>query len=99
MNPLDPTRIGGAGGGAITSGASTGRTSPGFAAAFEAALERLDEPARAADRSLADLVDGKAESPHESMIRLEEAHLTLLWTVQVRNRVLDAYNEIMRTPL
>ncbi|MCD4813468.1 flagellar hook-basal body complex protein FliE [bacterium] len=40
----------------------------------------------------------KGEGPalHEIMLRAEEAKLSLEFAVQVRNKVMDAYNEIMR---
>lgn len=42
---------------------------------------------------------GQGRKPPRRDDSMEEAHLALLWTVQVRNRVMDAYNEIMRMPL
>lgn len=97
--PLD--QIGGAlqAGGTNGPGLSAPRKDSGFAATLSQALARADAPARSAEESVNTLMAGKAESPHDVMIRMEEAHLALLWTVQVRNRVMDAYNEIMRMPL
>jgi flagellar hook-basal body complex protein FliE len=97
--PLD--KIGGAIAAAGAGGPASSplRKDTGFAATLSQALARADAPARSAEESVKSLVAGRAESPHDVMIRMEEAHLALLWTVQVRNRVMDAYNEIMRMPL
>ena len=40
-------------------------------------------------------IDG-ASSVHETMIRLEEADLSLRFLTRVRNKAMDAYHEIMR---
>ena len=37
-----------------------------------------------------------AENIHESMIKLEEADLSLRLVMKVRNKALDAYQEVMR---
>lgn len=80
-------------------GAKPAEKADGFASALAGALERTDAHSKSAMEAAEQLAAGKADSPHEVMIRLEEAHLALSWTVQVRNRVLEAYNEIMRMPL
>jgi flagellar hook-basal body complex protein FliE len=63
------------------------------------AIGRADQTAVDAEKSVDDLVSGKAVNSHDVMIRMEEAHLALQWTVQIRNRALEAYQEIMRMPL
>lgn len=42
------------------------------------------------------LASGDAQSLHEVMIHMEEAKLSLQLLAQVRNRVLEAYQEVMR---
>ena len=39
---------------------------------------------------------GKIDDLHTLMIETEKADLALQFTLQVRNKLLDAYNEIMR---
>ena len=43
------------------------------------------------------LAMGNTGSLHAMMIRMEEAKLSLQLLAQVRNRMLDAYQEVMRT--
>jgi len=54
---------------------------------------------RAADADLAvrQLAAGEPVSLHDVMIKLEEAKLSFQLLAQVRNRVLEAYQEVMRT--
>lgn len=63
------------------------------------AIERADSRVGDANKAVDDLVSGKAVNSHDVMIKMEEAHLALQWTVQIRNRALEAYQEIMRMPL
>lgn len=42
------------------------------------------------------LSTGQAESLHKIMIDIEKADIALQFTLQVRNKIMDAYQEIMR---
>ncbi|MEN6358099.1 MAG: flagellar hook-basal body complex protein FliE [Armatimonadota bacterium] len=42
------------------------------------------------------LASGDIENVHEAMIAMQKAKLAFEFTVQVRNKVIDAYQEIMR---
>jgi flagellar hook-basal body complex protein FliE len=49
-----------------------------------------------AERGLQSLATGEAQNLHQVMISLEEARLGLQLLVQVRNRLLESYQEILR---
>lgn len=42
---------------------------------------------------------GKVENLHQAVITSQKAELALQYSIQVRNKILDAYNEIMRMPI
>lgn len=42
------------------------------------------------------LATGDADSVHDIMVRLEESRIALQLMLQVRNRVLEAYQDVMR---
>lgn len=42
------------------------------------------------------LAVGKIDNLHKVMISVEKASLALQLTIQIRNKLLDAYNELMR---
>jgi flagellar hook-basal body complex protein FliE len=48
------------------------------------------------DNAVANLEAGNAEYLHEVMITVEEAEMSLKMLVQMRNKALTAYEEIMR---
>ena len=45
----------------------------------------------------AKLASGQLEYVHQAMVTAEKANLALQFTVQVRNKVIEAYQEIMRS--
>lgn len=42
---------------------------------------------------------GRTDNVHQVMIAAEKAEIALQFTMQVRNKILDAYQEIMRMPV
>ena len=49
-----------------------------------------------ADKAAADLATGKSENIHQTMLALSQAELSFNMMVQVRNKALEAYQEVMR---
>ena len=43
-----------------------------------------------------DLATGRDTNIHNTMVELEKADIALKYTVQLRNRALNAYEELMR---
>lgn len=59
-------------------------------------VEETNQTQKVADKMSVDFAAGKIDSIHEVMIASEKANIALQYTVQLRNKVLEAYNEIMR---
>jgi flagellar hook-basal body complex protein FliE len=92
-------------GGALTSlGSSTGLTQPASGAGlrFTQALGRLidesDEAGKQANTKVAAMLDGSGDV-HDAMVALQRADISVQLTVQVRNKLMNAYQEIMRMPI
>jgi flagellar hook-basal body complex protein FliE len=49
-----------------------------------------------ADRAMEKLATGEAKSIHEVMVAMEEADISMRMVVQMRNKIVEAYQEIMR---
>jgi flagellar hook-basal body complex protein FliE len=43
-----------------------------------------------------DFAAGRTDNIHQVMIAAEKSDIALQFTMQIRNKILDAYNEIMR---
>ena len=80
-----------------TSGAAA--TAPASGDGFIESLGRLLKTAEAsgdaANTAVEQMLDGRGEV-HDAMIALQQAELSLQFTVQVRNKLVQAYQDIMR---
>ena len=73
---------------------------PGQGKAFSSylndAIQEISKTQQEADMATTALVTGQIEDFHTPVIATEKASLTLGLAVTVRNKMLDAYHEIMR---
>ncbi|QDU86488.1 flagellar hook-basal body protein FliE [Planctomycetes bacterium Pla163] len=60
------------------------------------AVRVIDKELKSADSITADLLAGRIDSPHEVAARVRRADLTLKFSLEIRNRLIDAYREVMR---
>jgi flagellar hook-basal body complex protein FliE len=67
-----------------------------FAELLNKAINNVNDLQNISNNLTNDLAAGKTDNIHEVMIAGEKADLALQFTMQIRNKVLDAYNEIMR---
>lgn len=69
---------------------------PGFLQRVSEGLQQVNEQLLTGQTDLQRLAVGDADNLHDLMIRLEESRISLQLTLQVRNRVLEAYQDVMR---
>ena len=67
-----------------------------FADTLKDAINTVDKLQKSADVKMQELATGKSQNIHETMIAAEKAELALKLMVQVRNKVIDAYQDIMK---
>ena len=67
-----------------------------FGEMLEKHLAQVNHLQNSADTAIANLATGRDKDVHNTMIALEKADVALELTMQVRNKALDAYQEIMR---
>lgn len=68
----------------------------GFAEMFKEAIAKVNEAQENADLAAEKFAIGEIENIHDVTIATEQAKLALDLTIAVRNKVVDAYKEIMR---
>lgn len=73
-----------------------GKASSDFGQFLTDALNQVDALQKNADAASVGLATGQIQDLHTVMIALQKASLSLNATVEVRNKVLDAYQEVMR---
>jgi flagellar hook-basal body complex protein FliE len=63
------------------------------------AINAINSTQSEADNAVTSLVTGQSTDIHSAMIAMEKANVTFNLGVQVRNRLMEAYTEIMRMPV
>jgi len=74
--------------------AGVGATS--FGQIVSQGLEQVNETLMASQVELQDLATGQAQDLHRVMMRLEESRLSFQLLMQVRGRLLEAYQDVMK---
>lgn len=69
---------------------------PKFSDFFNNALNNVNQLKLESNKLTEDFAAGKIEDIHQVLIAAEKADIALQFTMQVRNSIVDAYNEIMR---
>jgi flagellar hook-basal body complex protein FliE len=78
----------------------TSPTSPSsFDALLTSAVQHVDHAVQAANTSVADFALGNDLPPHQVMLALEQARMSLQFALQVRSRLVEGYQELMRMQL
>lgn len=72
---------------------------PAFSGLVEAGLQQLNRQLLTTQGAVQQLATGQAVSLHQVMATLEESRIAFQLVLQVRNRLLESYQEIMRMPL
>ena len=83
-------------GAALDTTAVQSAQAPGQFSAILDQLSVLNDKIAGSEQAVQQLALGQSPSLHEAMINLESARLQLELVLQVRNKILDAYQEIMR---
>lgn len=71
-------------------------TKASFSQVLANALGEVDQLQQQASKASIDLAAGKIQDVSEVVIAAEKATIALQLTMQVRNKVIDAYQEVMR---
>jgi flagellar hook-basal body complex protein FliE len=79
--------------GGAAAGAS-GKTS--FADVLKDSISEVNRLQQKADASITQLATGGKADLHETMIAMEEASISFKLMMQVRNKIVEAYQEVMR---
>lgn len=63
---------------------------------LKGALQDLNASQLNGTNAMKELATGEAKNLHEVVLAMEQAGLTLQYAVQIRNKMLEAYQEIIR---
>ncbi|NRA62923.1 MAG: flagellar hook-basal body complex protein FliE [Pseudobacteriovorax sp.] len=72
---------------------------PSFMDHVENSIKAVNDHQKLADKAATDLATGKKQNIHETMLTASQAEITFNLMVQMRNKALEAYQEVMRMPV
>ncbi|ANQ54054.1 flagellar hook-basal body protein FliE [Thermosipho affectus] len=67
-----------------------------FTSILNDAIKSVNQQQKKAEQMADDFATGKISNIHEVIVEAEKASISLRLTVEVRNKIVDAYKEIMR---
>ena len=70
----------------------------GFSGALGRVVDAVERTEAEANTAVTGMLSGTTDV-HDAMIALQRADLTLQFSVQIRNKLVQAYNDIMRMPV
>jgi flagellar hook-basal body complex protein FliE len=77
----------------------TNKPSQNFADLLKEAINEVNRQQVESEQLSQKLVTGEVQDIHQVMIASQKASISLSLAIQVRNKVVEAYQEIMRMPL
>ncbi|HZR84485.1 MAG TPA: flagellar hook-basal body complex protein FliE [Candidatus Binatia bacterium] len=70
--------------------------SAGFGSVLKQSLDEVNRLQQKADAAITALASGEKASLHDTMIAMEQASVSFRLMMQVRNKIVEAYQEVMR---
>ncbi|MBU0742414.1 flagellar hook-basal body complex protein FliE [bacterium] len=74
-------------------------TGPSFATKLQEAIQTVDRAQDFRDEMIEGAVSGRVGEVHDVMIAAEEAQLAFELMLEIRNKLLESYNQIMQMQL
>jgi len=75
---------------------STSETEGGFGATLKDAISQVNELSNTSDQKVAELMHGDRQDVHNVMIAVEKADIAFQLMMQVRNKIVNAYQEVSK---
>jgi flagellar hook-basal body complex protein FliE len=72
--------------------------SDAFSSILQQSVQNVSQLQGNAETSINQFISGEQEDPHTTMIAVQRASLAFDMFVQVRNKVVQAYQEVMKMP-
>ncbi len=85
-------------GGGTKSLTASGGVTPSFTDTLKEAIDSANTKAKESEQAVTALMTGEG-SVHGAMIAMQDATVAMDMVMSVRNKVLDAYQEVMRMPV
>lgn len=67
-----------------------------FSEVLQEAVEEVNHLAKASDQEVGKILSGDINDVHSAMVAMQKADLSFQMAMQVRNKLVEAYQEVMR---
>lgn len=81
---------------AARAGGKVSNDTSGFFDMLKKGIEEVNTQMKTSEKSATDLATGKSSNIHETMLSVAKAELGFNMLVQLRNKAIEAYQEVMR---
>ncbi len=72
------------------------RDNGAFADYLKSAIDSVDQAQKTANQKVEDVVSGKSDNIHDAMISMEQAQLSFSLMLEIRNKMVETYQELSR---
>ena len=76
--------------------ASSSKNGGSFASALEGAIQSVEQPTQQAGTAIQNFLNGDGEELHNVALAVQKANLAFDLGLQVRNKIVSAYQEVMK---
>jgi flagellar hook-basal body complex protein FliE len=80
-----------------SAGSTSGESEVDFAALLKDALSGVNDAQLEADEAVQKVMSGETKDIHSTMVALQKADVSLKLMLEVKNKIVEAYQEVMRT--
>ncbi len=80
----------------IGTAGSAAKTGGGFSSVLEGAIQSVEQPGQQANNSIQNFLNGDGEELHTVALNVQRASLAFDLGLQVRNKIVSAYQEVMK---
>jgi len=96
--PIDPLTLTGATSSVLSTKGGGSAAAGGFGDALGRLIGGIEQSTSEANSAVSGMLD-KTTDVHDAMIALQRSQLTLELTMQIRNKFVQAYQDVMRMPI
>lgn len=80
-------------------GNQNSNTKESFSKILESAINKINDYQKIADNSVVSFIKGNENEIHNVMIAMEEAKLTMQAAIEIRNKLVESYQELSRVQI
>ena len=72
---------------------------PSFGEVLKQSIEEVDDLQKKGQEAMADIATGQVKDLHQAAMAINKAELSMKMMLEVRNKAINAYKEILRTQI